>query len=76
MIQNIFLFRMKILTISFIFFANVKLEYQNILSWLFKKHHFQSTYSTVSLQEQSQKKHFTFGHPVAIDLPNILETQV
>ena len=64
MIQKIFLLRMKILTISFIFFANVRLEYQNILSWLFKKHHFKSTYSTVSQQEHSQKIHFTFGHPV------------
>ena len=55
---------MKILIISFIFFAKVRLEYQNILSWLFKKHHFQSICQTVSLQEHFQKIHFTFGHPV------------
>ena len=64
MIQNIFLLRMKILTISFIFFANVRLEYQNILSWLFKKHHIRPICLTVLLQEQFQNKHSTFGHPV------------
>ena len=42
MIQNFFLFQMKILVISIIFSAKVRLEYQIVFSWLFKKHHFQS----------------------------------
>ena len=64
MIQKFFLFQMKILDISIIFSAKVRLEYQNILCWLFKKHHFQSICVTVSLQEHFQKIHFTFRHPV------------
>ena len=61
---NFFLFKMKIFIISFISFAKVRHEYENILAWLFKKHHFQSIWLTVLLQEHFQKTHFTFGHPV------------
>ena len=42
----------------------IRLEYQNILSWLFKKHQFQSICVKVSLQIHFQQTHFTFGHPV------------
>ena len=40
-------------------------QYQNILSELFKKHHFRSICLTVSLQEHLQNTHSTFGHPVS-----------
>jgi len=64
MIQNFFFLQMKIFIISFFFFAKVRHEYQNILCWLFKNHHFRSIWLTVFLQEHFQKAHFNIGHPV------------
>ena len=77
MIQNFFLFQMKILVISIIFSAKVRLEYQIVFSWLFKKHHFQSICATVSLQEHFQKIRFTYRHHLylsSLSLANIGST--
>ena len=62
--KNFFFLQMKIFIISFFFFAKVRHEYQNILCWLFKNHHFRSIWLTVFLQEHFQKAHFNIGHPV------------
>ena len=62
--KNRIFFQIKIFDISFFFFAKVRQEYQNILSWLFKNHHRRSICLAVLLQEHFQKAHFNIGHPV------------
>ena len=64
--KNRIFFQIKIFDISFFFFAKVRQEYQNILSWLFKNHHRRSICLAVLLQEHFQKAHFNIGHPVRV----------